>query len=154
MNNAINEIKGTLEGTNSGITGVENRISEVEDRMVEINEAERKKEKRIKNANRFSSVTRSCPTLSTPWTAAPQASLSITNSHLQFFPASGSFQKSQFIASGGQSTGTSASASVLPMNIQDWFPLAWTGWISLQTLKSLLQHTTQKHQFYGAQLSL
>ena len=48
MNNAINEIKGTLEGTNSGITGVENRISEVEDRMVEINEAERKKEKRIK----------------------------------------------------------------------------------------------------------
>ena len=48
MNNAINEIKGALEGTNSGITGVENRISEVEDRMVEINEAERKKEKRIK----------------------------------------------------------------------------------------------------------
>ena len=52
---------------------------------------------------------------------------------LQSFPASGSFQMSQFFASGGQSTGVSASASVLPMNIQDWFPLGWTGWISLQS---------------------
>ena len=50
------------------------------------------------------------------------------SSHLQFFPASGSFQMSQFFASGGQSIGVSASASVLPMNIQDWFPLGWTGW--------------------------
>ena len=51
----------------------------------------------------------------------------------QSFPASGSFQKSQFFTSGGQSIGVSASASVPPMNIQDWFPLAWTGWISLQS---------------------
>ena len=52
------------------------------------------------------------------------------SSHLQSFPASGSFQMSQFFASGGQSIGVSASASVCPMNIQDWFPLGWTGWIS------------------------
>ena len=54
------------------------------------------------------------------------------SSCLQYFPASGSFQNSQFFTSGGQRTGTSASASVLPMSIQDWFPLGWTGWISLQ----------------------
>ena len=54
------------------------------------------------------------------------------SSRLQSFPASGSFQMSQLFASGGQSTGVSASTSVLPMNIQDWFPLGWTGWISLQ----------------------
>ena len=53
------------------------------------------------------------------------------SSHLQSFPASGSFPMSQFFASGGQSIGVSASASVLPMNIQDWFPFRWTGWISL-----------------------
>ena len=64
------------------------------------------------------------------------------SSCLQSFPASGSFQMSQLFVSGGQSTGVSASGSVLPMNIQDWFPLWWTGWISLlsKTLKSLLQH--------------
>ena len=55
------------------------------------------------------------------------------SSCLQSFPASGSFPVSQFFASGGQSIGVSASASVLPMNIQDWFPLDWTGWISLQS---------------------
>ena len=55
------------------------------------------------------------------------------SSCLQSFPASGSFQMSQFFASGGQSIGVSASASVLPMNTQDWFPLGWTGWISLQS---------------------
>ena len=55
------------------------------------------------------------------------------SSHLQSFPASGSFPISQFFQSGGQSIGVSASASVLPMNIQDWFPLGWTGWISLQS---------------------
>ena len=55
---------------------------------------------------------------------------------LQSFPASGSFPMSQFFASGGQSVGASASASVLPMNIQDWFPLGWTGWISLQSKDS------------------
>ena len=78
------------------------------------------------------------------------------SSCLQFFPASGSFLMSQFFASGGQSIGISASASVLPMNIQDWFPLGLTGWISLQTkgLSRVFFNTTvQKHQFFGAQLS-
>ena len=96
------------------------------------------------------------------WTVARQASLSITNSRsllklmsiesvmpsnhlvlcypfspcLQSFPASGSFQMSQSLASGGQTIGTWTSASVLPMNIQDWFPLGWTGWISLQSKDS------------------
>jgi len=60
------------------------------------------------------------------------------SSCLQSFPASGSFQMSQFFTSGGQSIGVSALASVLPMNIQDWFPLGWTGWISLQS-KGLLK---------------
>ena len=70
---------------------------------------------------------------------------------LQSFPASGSFQMSQFFTSGGQSTGLSASASVLPMNIQDWFPLGLTGWISLQSkgLSRVFSNTTvQKHQFF------
>ena len=68
------------------------------------------------------------------------------SSCLQFFPASGSFQMSQLFSSGGQSIGVSASASVLPMNIQDWFPLGLTGWISLLSkgLKSLLQHHSFK----------
>ena len=95
----------------------------------------------------------------TLWTAAHQASLSITNfqsllklmpsrqwchrtisssvipfsSRLQFFPASRSFPRSWFFASGGQSIGVSASTSVLPMNFQDWFPIRWTGWNSLQS---------------------
>ena len=75
----------------------------------------------------------------------------------QSFPASGSFKISQLFASGGQSTRVSASTSVLPMNIQDWFPLGWTGWISLQSkrLSKVFSNTTvQKHQFFGAQLSL
>ena len=74
----------------------------------------------------------------------------------QSFPASGSFQTSQLFASGGQSIGVSASASVLPMNIQDWSALGWTGWISLQSkgLPRVFSNTTvQKHQFFGAQLS-
>ena len=74
------------------------------------------------------------------------------SSHLQSFPASGSFQMSQFFASGGQSIGVSASASVLPMDIQDWFPLGWTGWIFLQSkgLSRVFSNTTvQKHQFFG-----
>ena len=105
----------------------------------------------------------------TSWTAVGQASLSLTNSQsllklisiesvmpsnhpssvvpffscLQSFPASGSFQMSQFFTSGGQSIEVSASASVLPMNIQDWFPLGWTDWISLQS-KSPLQHHSSK----------
>ena len=75
----------------------------------------------------------------------------------QSFPASGPFQMSQLFASGGQNIGVSASASVLPMNIQDWFPLGWTGWISLLSkgLSRVFSNTTvQKHQFFSAQLSL
>ena len=74
---------------------------------------------------------------------------------LQSVPASGSFPMSQFFAWGDQSIGVSASASVLPMNIQDWFPLGWTGLISLQSKGlSRVFSTVQKHQFFSAQLSL
>ena len=112
-----------------------------------------------------------------PWIAACQASMYITNSRsllkfisielvmpsnhlilcsplllsLQSFPASRSFQMSQFFASGGHSIGISASTSVLPMNIQDRFPLGWTGWISLKSkgLSRVFFNTTvQKHQFF------
>ena len=79
------------------------------------------------------------------------------SSCLQSFPASGSFQMSQFFLSGGQSIGVSASTSVLPMNTQDWSPLGWTGWISLQSkgLSKVFSNTTvQKHQFFASQLSL
>ena len=79
------------------------------------------------------------------------------SSHLQSFPASGSFPMSQFFVSGGQSTGVSASTLVFPMNTQDWFPLEWTGWISLQSkgLPRVFSNTTvQKHQFFSAQLRL
>ena len=75
----------------------------------------------------------------------------------QPFPASGSFQMSQLFTSDGQSTGVSASKSVLPMNTQDWSPLGWTGWISLQSkgpLRDFSNTTVQKHQFFSAQLSL
>ena len=85
------------------------------------------------------------------------SSVILYSSCLQSFPASGSFPKSQFFTSGGQSIGVSASASVLPMNIQDWFPLGCTGWISLQSkgLSRVFFNTTvQKHQFFGTQLSL
>ena len=115
----------------------------------------------------------------TPWIAAHQASPSITNSrsslklmsiksvrpssHLilcrpllllpSIFPSIRVFSKvSQFFASGSQSIGVSALASVLPVNIQDWFPLGWTGWISLQSkgLSRIFSNTTvQKHQFFG-----
>ena len=107
----------------------------------------------------------------TPWTAARQASLSITNSQsllklmsiewwchptilssvvpfsscLKSFPASRSFPVSQVFASGGQSIGVSASTSVLPMNIQDWSPLGWTSWISLQSKDS--QESSPAPQF-------
>ena len=91
----------------------------------------------------------SCPL--SPW-CHPAISSSVIpfSSCLQSFPASGSFQISQFFTSGGQSIGVSASASVLPMNIQDWFPLGWTSWISLQSkgLSRVFPNTTvQKHQF-------
>ena len=74
----------------------------------------------------------------------------------QSFPASGSFPMSQLFTWGGQSTGVSASASVLPMNTQDWPPLGWTGWISLQSKglsRVFCNITVQKHQFFSAQLS-
>ena len=75
----------------------------------------------------------------------------------QSFPASGSSQKSQLFTSGGQSIRLSASTSVLPMNTQDWSPLGWTGWISLQSrgLSRIFTNTTvQKHEFFTTQLSL
>ena len=92
------------------------------------------------------------------WWCHPTTSSSAVpfSSCLQSCPASGSFQMSRLFASGGQSIGASASASVLPMNIQDWFPLGWTGWISLQSkgLSRVFSNTTvQKHQFFGTQLS-
>ena len=97
----------------------------------------------------------SCP--SSQW-CHPTISSSVIpfSSCLQSFPASGSFQMSQLFTSGGQSIGVSASASVLPMNIQYWFPLGWTGWISLQSkgLSRVFSNTTvQKRRFFGAQLS-
>ena len=98
----------------------------------------------------------SCPSY---WWCYPTISSSVIpfSSCGQSFPTSESFQMSQFFASGGQSIGVSASASVLPVNIQGWFPLGWTGWISLQSkgLSRVFSNTTvQKHQFSGAQLSL
>ena len=97
----------------------------------------------------------SCPL---SWRCHPTLSSSVIpfSSHRQSFPASGSFPVSQFFTSGGQSTGASTSASVLPMNIQGWFRLGWTGWISLQSkgLSRVFSNTTvQKHQFFGTQLS-
>ena len=79
------------------------------------------------------------------------------SSCLQSFPASGFFPMSQLFLMGGQSIGVSASTSVLPMNIQDWFPLGLTGWISLQSkgLSRVFSNTTvQKHQCFSTQLSL
>ena len=96
----------------------------------------------------------SCPL---SWWSHPTNSSSVVpfSSCLQSFPASGSFPLIQFFASGGQSIGV--SASVLPVNIQDWFPLGWTGWISLQSkgLSRVFSNTiVQKHQFFGTQPSL
>ena len=96
----------------------------------------------------------SCPL---SWWCHPTISSSVVPfSCLQSFPASGSFPMSQFFASGGQSIRASSSASVFPMNIQGWFPLGWTGWISLQSkgLSRVFFNTTvQKHRFFGDQLS-
>ena len=130
----------------------------------------------------FSSVTQSCLTLrphglqharlpcpsSTPgaysnscpsprWCHPTISSSVIPFYLLQSFPASGSFPMSWFFTSGGQGIGVSVSASVLLMNIQDWFPLGWTDWISLQSngLSRVFSNTTaQKHQLFGTQLSL
>ena len=97
----------------------------------------------------------SCPL---SWWCHPTISSSVVpfSSHLQYFPASWSFPRSQFFTLGGQSIGALASASVLPMNIHDWFPLGWTGWISLKPkgLSRVFFNTTvQKQQFFGTQLS-
>ena len=129
----------------------------------------------------FSSVTQSCRTLCDPmdcsmpglpvhhissWSlprlmsiesVMPSNNLIPFSSCFQPFPASGSFQMSQLFTSGGPSIGVSASTSVLPMNIQDWFPLGWTGWISLQSkgLSRVFSNTTvQKHQFFRTQHAL
>ena len=98
----------------------------------------------------------SCP--SSQW-CHPTISYSVVPffSCLQPFPASGSFQMSQLFTSGGQSIGASGSASVLPINIQDWFPLGWTVWISLQSkgLSRVFSKTTvQKQQFFSSQFLL
>ena len=97
----------------------------------------------------------SCPL--SQWCHSFISSSVVRFSHLQSFPESGSFPMNQFSISGGQSIGASASASVLPMNIQNWFPLGLTGWIFLQSkgLSRVFSNTTvQKHQFFSAQLSL
>ena len=89
--------------------------------------------------------------------ATISSSVGSFSSCLQSFPASGSFPMSQLFASGGHSIGASASASLLPMNTQDWSPLGWTSWISLQSkgLSRVFSYiTVQKHQFFGTQLSL
>ena len=98
----------------------------------------------------------SCP--SSPW-CHPAISSSVIpfSSCPQSFPASGAFPMSQLFATGGLSIGISASTSILPMNTQDWSPLGWTGWISLQSkgLSRVFSNTTvKKHQSFGAQLSL
>ena len=98
----------------------------------------------------------SCPL---SWWCHPTISFSVMplSSYIQSFPASGSFQMSQFFALGGQTIGVSASASVFPMNIQGWYPLGWTGWICLWSkgLSRVFSNTTvQKYQFFSAQLSL
>ena len=98
----------------------------------------------------------SCP-LSRRCHPAISSSVIPSSSNLQSFPAPGSFQISQLSASGGQSIGVSASASVLPMNTQDWSPLGWTAWVSLQSkgLSRVFSNTTvQKHRFFRTQLSL
>ena len=97
----------------------------------------------------------SCPLCR--WYHPTISSSVIPFSRLQPFPATGSFQKSQLFASGGQSIGISASTSLLLMNTQDWSPLGWTGWISLQSkgLSRVFSSTkVQKHQFFSARLSL
>ena len=98
----------------------------------------------------------SCP--SSRW-CHPAISSSVVPfaSCLKSFPTSGSFQMSQFFASGGQNIGVSASTSVFPLNTQDWSPLGWTGWMSLQSkgLSRVFSNTTlQKHQSFSTQLSL
>ena len=97
----------------------------------------------------------SCPL---SWWYHPTISSSVIpfSSHFQSFPISGSFQMSQLFTWGGQNIGVSASTSVLPMNTQNWFPLGWTGWISLQSkgLSRVFSNTTVQKHIFSAQLSL
>ena len=132
----------------------------------------------------FISFAQSCPTLLTPWIAGRQASLSISNSRslpklmsikslipsshlilchpllllLSIFPSIGVFSNDQHFEWGDQNIGASASVSILPMSTQDWSPLGWTGWISLQfkglSKESSPNTTVQKHQFFGIHPSL
>ena len=104
----------------------------------------------------WSNWSNSCPL---SWWCHPTISSSVIpfSSHRQPFPASGSFPMSQFFTSGGRSIGASALASVLPVNVQDLFPLGWTSLISLQSkgLSRVFSNTTvQKHRFFSAQPSL
>ena len=94
-----------------------------------------------------------CPS---SWWCHPTISSSVVPfpSHLQSFPPSGSFPMSQFFISGGQSNGASVSASVFPMNIQDWSPLEFTGLISSKGFSRVSNTTVQKHQFFGSHLPL
>ena len=139
----------------------------------------------LKQLVKFSLVAQSCPTLcnpmnrSTPGFPVHHQLPEFTQTHVHWVgdaiqpshhllspspptfnlskPASGSFPMSWLFAPGGQSTGTSASASVLTMNIQNWFPLGWTGWISFQSkgLSRVFSNTTgQKHQFFSTQFFL
>ena len=107
-----------------------------------------------------SSTPKACSnSIPSSWWCYPTISSSVIpfSSCLQSFPASGSFPVSQFITSGDQSIGASALASVLPMNIQDWFPLGLTGLISLQSKelsKVFSNMMVQKYQLFCAQLSL
>ena len=97
------------------------------------------------------------PCTSSRWCHPTISSSVVPFSCPQSFPASGSLPMSQLFASSGQSIGVSASTSVLPMNTQDWSPLGWTCWISLQSkgLSRVFSNTTvHKHQFFGAQLSI
>ena len=138
----------------------------------------------LRENSQFNSVTQLCPTLCDPMDCStpgflvhhqllpktcsnscplsrwchPTTSSSVVpfSSCLQCFPVSESSLGSHFFPSGGQRIGVSASASVLPMNIQDWFPLGWTGWLSLQSkglTTGFSSTTVQKHQFFSAQLS-
>ena len=141
----------------------------------------------MKTSVQFSSIAQLCPTLCDPmhtpcvlhprppcppptpgvypnscplsWWCHPTISSSVVPffSCPHSFPASGSFQMSQVFTSGGQSIAVSDSTSILPMNTQDWSPLGWTGWISLQSKglsRVFSNNTVQKHQFFGGQPSL
>ena len=171
-NNTITEIKNTLEGINSRISGAKERssssdkdkISSVQCSHSVVSNSLQPHEPQHARPPYPSLTPRVYPNSGplSQW-CYPTISSSVIPffSRLQSFPTSifpsGSFQMSQLFSSGGQSIGVSASVSVLPMNTQDWSPLGWTGWISLQSkgLSRVFSNiTVQKHQFFSAQLSL